>query len=118
MTVTLKLATSVFLVLFLSKSCKENQQEEEGKATTQNIEHLKEDMAKKGYKLGTLLNNEAASCPNLLLVEEQYLDPINLDEFTMTIGSKVWVKYQDLRMQSRCDDGRPIRIESIKKAEI
>ena len=49
--------------------------------------------------------------------DKESLDPINLDNFQYQELSKVWIKYNSLRMPNRCENSSPIQIIDIKKRE-
>ncbi|MDH7446148.1 hypothetical protein [Aquimarina sp. 2201CG14-23] len=75
-----------------------------------------EKMQKDGFIKGTLTTNKSSDCPYILTVEKytDKLDPINIqDFFKNNIPEKVWVKYSSLRMNSRCNDARPVSITEI-----
>ncbi len=77
-----------------------------------------ENLIKEGYKKGVLKATSSTNCPYTLTVEayKDTLDPINLsDFFKESIPEKVWVKYSSLRMKNRCNNGRPVSINNIKK---
>ncbi|WP_299221518.1 hypothetical protein [uncultured Aquimarina sp.] len=75
-----------------------------------------EKMLEKGFIKGTLSTNKSKGCPYILTVEKyaDKLDPINIQDFFKNdMPEKVWVKYSDLRMNSRCNDARPVSIQEI-----
>ncbi len=75
-------------------------------------------MVEKGFIKGTLSANKSKGCPYILTVEKytDKLDPINIQDFFKTdMPEKVWVKYSDLRMNSRCNEARPVSIQEINK---
>ncbi|WP_299259524.1 hypothetical protein [uncultured Aquimarina sp.] len=77
-----------------------------------------EKMLEKGFTKGALSINKSKDCPYILTVEKytDKLDPINIQDFFKTdIPEKVWVKYSDLRMNSRCNEARPVSIQEISK---
>ncbi|RKN07688.1 hypothetical protein D7036_07170 [Aquimarina sp. BL5] len=77
-----------------------------------------EKMLEKGFIKGTLSTNKSKDCPYILTVEKyaDKLDPINIqDFFKIDVPEKVWVKYSDLRMSSRCNDARPVSIQEMSK---
>ncbi|MHA7056680.1 hypothetical protein ACWGOQ_0005630 [Aquimarina sp. M1] len=77
-----------------------------------------EKMLEKGFIKGTLTSNKSEGCTYILTVEKysDRLDPINIQDFFKgDIPEKVWVKYSDLRMNSRCREARPVSIKEISK---
>ncbi|TYP77077.1 hypothetical protein [Aquimarina intermedia] len=69
-----------------------------------------------GYK-GTIIMSRNPSCPYLLVVSglKDTLDPINLKDFTKNeIPTKVWVTFSNLKMKNRCNQGRPVLIQTLK----
>ncbi|WP_459210074.1 hypothetical protein [Aquimarina rhabdastrellae] len=91
------------------------------KANTASSDVVKEEAInyeKEGYKKGNIVINKTGGCPYVLTVEsyKDVLDPINLtDFFKSNVPYEVWIKYSDLRMKNRCDAGRPVMINSIKR---
>ncbi|MFL1894624.1 hypothetical protein ACJRPK_02915 [Aquimarina sp. 2-A2] len=68
------------------------------------------------YK-GTIIMSKNPSCPHLLVVSglKDTLDPINLKDFTKNeIPTKVWVTFSNLKMKNRCNQGRPVLIQTLK----
>lgn len=78
-----------------------------------------EEKSKQGFIKGEISISKSSSGCSYILTTEKYqdkLDPINFDDYVSTIGTgKVWVKYSDLRMASRCNEARPVSITEISK---
>ena len=90
----------------------------ETSAPTQQISAT--EMKEKGFSKGTLQVSKTQGCAYILNVEEykDNLDPINIEQFFKSdIPEKVWVKFASLRMNSRCDNARPVSIQEISKRE-
>ncbi|WP_378186219.1 hypothetical protein ACE939_14000 [Aquimarina sp. W85] len=72
-------------------------------------------------KKGTLLPSKNSLCPYILVVAglKDTLDPINLKDFTKSkIPTNVWVTFSNLKMKNRCNQGRPVLIQSLKSRTI
>jgi len=77
-------------------------------------------MVEDGYKMGTIqLSDEESSCPvTIKLADPNYsylLDPINIDDEFKKNGLEVWLKFNPLRMQNRCENAHPVELSEIKK---
>ncbi|SEK86943.1 hypothetical protein SAMN04487910_1344 [Aquimarina amphilecti] len=116
------LKTCLVLISLLSYSCittqgADGKKSEDGKESAQLINS--KEMIQKGFTKGTLSTSKSKDCPYVLTVEKyaDKLDPINIQDFFKTddMPDKVWVKYSDLRMNSRCKEARPVSIQEISK---
>ena len=75
-------------------------------------------MIEQGFDKGLITISKSEGCPYILNIEKykDNLDPINLkDFFKDEIPEKVWVKFSNMRMQSRCEVARPITITEISE---
>ncbi len=110
----------LFILCISFQSCittkgKDGKDGKDGKEFSENTEL---DLKAEGFSKGTLSANRSEGCPYILTVEKyaDKLDPINIQDFFKDeIPSQVWVKYSDLRMQSRCNEARPVSIQEINK---
>jgi len=105
------------LFMFGCGICKNNE-----KKTAESGMPIAKEMIAEGYKLGEISrSSESENCEyTLKLISEEnpfLLDPINLEKEYQIDGKKIWVKYQILRMKSRCNNAHPIRILKIQTAE-
>ncbi len=114
------LKTSFVLISLISYSCittqgADGKKGENGKESAQIIDS--KEMIEKGFIKGTLSINKSKDCSYILTVEKyaDKLDPINIQDFFKTddMPEKVWVKYSNLRMNSRCKEARPVSIQEI-----
>lgn len=110
-----------FICIFLSIfNCKTVENKNDSFTTEQNtlsFEQKSSQMRAKGFVHGMIQVNKSEQCNYILTVEtyEDALDPINIqDFFKRTIPEKVWVKYQNLRMQNRCKEARPVSITGME----
>jgi len=90
------------------------------KAQNQSRTINSQEMLDKGFIKGTLSQVKSKECPYMLTVEtyKDQLDPINLQDFyTDDVPQKVWVKYNNLRRQNRCNEARPVSITEISKRD-
>lgn len=107
---------SLFLFSCITTHGADGKKGEDGKGSSQIINSEK--MIEKGFIKGTLSASKSEGCSYILTVEKytDKLDPINIQEFFKTdMPEKVWVKYSDLRMNSRCKEARPVSITEISK---
>lgn len=69
-----------------------------------------------GYVSGiVMLQAEGSGCPVVIKIENEVLDPIDLDEEFKVDQIAVWVKFKRLRRMNRCPKALPVSITDIKK---
>ncbi len=107
---------SLFLHSCITTQGADGKNGEDGKGSSQLIDS--KEMIEKGLIKGTLSVSKSEGCSYSLTVEKytDKLDPVNIqDFFKADVPEKVWVKYSDLRMNSRCSEARPVSITEISK---
>jgi len=107
---------SLFLYSCITTQGADGKNGEDGKGSSQLIDS--KEIIEKGLIKGTLSTSKSEGCSYILTVEKytDKLDPINIQDFFKTdVPEKVWVKYSDLRMNSRCSEARPVSITEISK---
>ncbi|WP_299435269.1 hypothetical protein [uncultured Aquimarina sp.] len=107
---------SLFLYSCITTQGTDGKKGEDGKDSSQLIDS--KEMIEKGFIKGTLSISKSEGCSYILTVEKytDKLDPINIqDFFKVDVPEKVWVKYSDLRMNSRCSEARPVSITEVNK---
>lgn len=117
------LKSSIALIFIFCISCNSNKKVvETNKEKTLGM--TEKEFLTQGFKKGTLLTGtkNKTACSAVIQLENsvELLDPINLTEVMFKEASKtsnIWIKYNSLRMQNRCEKARPITIIEIKKRD-
>lgn len=108
--------TLYVLVFCMAAACNSTQKTTEDKAVdTAKIQMMLAD----GYvSAKVIMQPSQEGCPVVLKTENEYIDPINLQEDMKVDQMEVWVKFARLRRMNRCDMAGPVSITEIqKKAE-
>ncbi|KAA1247315.1 hypothetical protein [Aquimarina sp. RZ0] len=109
------LGISILLVSCITTKGTDSKNNEKENIASVNTKEMEE----KGFIKGTItLTEKSRGCQYIISVEKykDKLDPINLHDFFKTeIPEKIWVKYNSLRMKSRCNEARPVSITEIQK---
>lgn len=78
-----------------------------------------EKLMEDGFEKGRIVHDEEAEapCDYLILVNDQLLEPMEMDKEFKSGKMNVWVKFTRQRRQPRCGEAQPVDITAIKKRE-
>lgn len=69
-----------------------------------------------GYVSGTVkLQGSGSTCPVIIQIENEVLDPLDLGEEFKVDKTEVWIKFNRLRRMNRCPEALPVSVADIKK---
>lgn len=86
------------------------------KASTETIKISEEKMITEGFKKAVVIYSAVpGDCEYTISVEGEstLFDPINLEASYKNSQTKIWVKYNPLRMPNRCEKANPVEITDI-----
>lgn len=115
------LKTSLLLLVLIATSCctsgktSKNNTATESNTTMVNAKKLMAD----GFTMGTIVASTVeGDCPYVISSEIDgntvMYDPINLEEMYQKQGTKIWYKYNGLKMMNRCDKANPVNVTEIQ----
>ena len=104
-----------FMILVNSCKTTNSSNSESVEKSSTEAKSVEKVMMSQGFQEAQLQVNTSEGCPVFLIVGDEQLDPINIQDFSMKVPSKVWVKFGRLRMKNRCDEANPVKVEAIEK---
>jgi hypothetical protein len=112
------LSITALLCLFVLTSCCSAKKNKTETTVVENNTEAKS-MMEQGYLMGEIIASKAENdCPYVIKSDIEdgtvMYDPINLDAAFMKGGTKVWYKYNGLRMMNRCEKANPVSLVDMK----
>ena len=113
----LKTSISILFVFAIACNSSKNTTSNDSEMSSENMK-MEQKMMDAGFKKGTVVaSKKEGDCPYTIQIDENenFVDPINLEEEYKTGGLEVWVKYNGLRRMNRCEKANPVSIAEIQK---
>ncbi|AUC13943.1 hypothetical protein BTO06_01700 [Tenacibaculum sp. SZ-18] len=108
-------------LLIMSSICFCNCNSSKKSVDSQTGLYSEESYIQDGYVKAVIKDNKSDSpCGSVLISivdSKDILDPVNLENIIGKWGKNIWLKYNSLRMQNRCEVARPINVIAIKKRD-